>query len=205
MRDVTKCPGPGSESCVLAMAKLPVPRASEHTETAVATPVMRALVTDQVRLNGPGAVVHCKLCFRQLELRLACPGCVGDPWPPGYKHPRECAFLNGEFSPDNWGCKYLSDLKSHIINACHSRPDVRGAVSVSDSYWAHVTMYTWAIDRGEDREDPLFGHFLVMMCQDGGATMGQAWLLNADGVIRPITLTDIERIFENVRNGTGAL
>lgn len=203
MRDLTRCPGPGTDSC-LAVATSP----SKHYADTInhAKVVGRTIVRDAVKEHGANAEVTCKLCGRLFDLRLACPGCVNDPWPDGYGMPRECAFMSGTFEPHNWACASLSDLKSHIIKAHDRHPYAQlGAVSVTASYWADVTMYTWAIDRGDDPNDPLYGRFLVMTCYKGRGAIGQAWILGDDGDIRSLTLTDVERIFENVRNGRGAL
>lgn len=101
-----------------------------------------------------------------------CPRCKahGKPWTGDV--PR-CAFKSGVFSPDNWNCATVNDLRNILSEALWNNCGDQHACLLSGVEECCHVLLSWYKCRGK---------------------LSGAWMVTSEGDIKPLTLTEAERI-----------
>jgi len=107
----------------------------------------------------------------------ACPACKkrGKTW---MGEDPDCAFMTGEFDPDNWNCATMNALRS-----LEEIPQAR----------------RWCCDDQSLLVFPLEGEFIILSWYKNRGRTDGAWMLYSD-LIEPLSLEAAERFLQNNAN-----
>lgn len=116
---------------------------------------------------------------------MICQRCENDTQPEDYGSPRKCAFINGEFTPNNWNCGTMRILRNILgyekWDSCEFRQN--------DSSLGVIPF----IDEADH------GMYAVLSWYKNRGCTLQAYIMSDDDPPRPLTLKDAETIIEEYK------
>ena len=122
----------------------------------------------------------------------ACTLCRADLQPPHYAHPRECAFKDGQFSPNNWNCGVLHVIRGAMYYADQHegwlyRNDMIGSYGV-------LIVAVPSTDPTVPDDYDLSGLLVANWYKDRGRTDDLTWAYFNQGEPGPLTREQAVRI-----------
>lgn len=103
--------------------------------------------------------------------------------------PPKCAFESGEFSPDNWNCATLNQLRDLVYEGQYELPAGVSYQYCDDQKYATVRVDH--VEGGENDEGTALGLALWMSWYKNRGATDALWLLDSSGPARRPTEKDV--------------